>query len=194
MMLGARTAAWRGKSLPYDAEVEYLESTKTQLIDTGYVLSASDMVVVQVYFQTDDNGGNMVILGSVKPELWITSGICRFNGENYAAMSRIRELGAWNSISIDKDYCTCNGTAVPMSEGTFLDNSLSLFLFGANGNTLYNSNGRISLCKIYHSGVLVRDYIPVRVGDVGYMLDRVSGELFGNAGTGAFVIGPDKTT
>lgn len=28
---------------------------------------------------------------------------------------------------------------------------------------------------------------------VGYMYDRVSGELFGNAGTGAFVIGPDKT-
>ena len=193
MQLAARTGAWSGKALPYDAEVEYLESTRTQLIDTGYVLSASDRIVVQVYFQANDNAGSMVILGILNPKLWITTGICRFNGENYADINTLRKLGAWNSISIDKDYCTCNGTAVPMSEGTFLDNSLSLFLFGANGSTSINTNGRISSCKIYHSGVLVRDYIPVRKGTVGYMYDRVSGQLFGNAGTGAFIIGPDKT-
>ena len=28
----------------------------------------------------------------------------------------------------------------------------------------------------------------------GAMYDRVSGQLFRNAGTGAFIIGPDKTT
>ena len=37
--------------------------------------------------------------------------------------------------------------------------------------------------------------IPVRKDGVGYMYDKISGQLFGNAaGTGAFVIGPDKTT
>ena len=35
------------------------------------------------------------------------------------------------------------------------------------------------------------DIIPVRIGNVGYMYDRVSGQLFGNAGTGSFVLGPD---
>lgn len=181
------------RPLPYDAEVEYLESTKTQLIDTGYVLSASDRIVVQVYFQADDKFGKMMILGISNPKLWITTGICRFNGENLASINTLRKPGAWNSISIDKDYCTCNGTTVPMSNGTFRDNSLSLFLFGANGLTSNNTNGRISLCKIYHSGVLVSDYIPVRKGTVGYLYDRVSGQLFGNAGTGDFIIGPDKT-
>ena len=183
------------KLLPYDAEVEYLESTGTQWIDTGYVISASDRIVVQAYFQTNDNTGNRLLLGVGNPRLWITSGLCRFNGENSASINNLRKLGAWNSISIDKDYCTCNGTAVPMSEGTFLDNSLSLWLFGANAasESLSKTNGRISSCKIYHSGVLVRDYIPVRVGMVGYMYDRVSGQLFGNQGTGDFIIGPDKT-
>jgi hypothetical protein len=38
---------------------------------------------------------------------------------------------------------------------------------------------------------LMADFIPVRVGDVGYMYDRVSGQLFGNAGTGEFVLGTD---
>ena len=34
--------------------------------------------------------------------------------------------------------------------------------------------------------------IPVRKGTVGYLYDRVSGKLFYNAGTGDFVLGPDK--
>jgi hypothetical protein len=36
------------------------------------------------------------------------------------------------------------------------------------------------------------DLIPVRVGNVGYMYDKVSGKLFGNVGTGSFILGPDK--
>ena len=46
--------------------------------------------------------------------------------------------------------------------------------------------------KIWDNNILVRDLIPVRKGNIGYMYDRVSGQLFGNQGTGDFVIGPDK--
>lgn len=181
------------KPFPYDVEVEYLESSGAQWIDTEYVPSAPDRIAVQAYFQEDDDSGARVLLGVESPKLWITSGRCRFNGENSANISNNLVLGAWNSISIDKDYCTCNGTTVKMSMGTFMDNSLSLWLFGANGGTIEKTDGRISSCKIYHSSALVRDFIPVRVGNIGYMYDRVSGQLFGNSGTGAFIIGPDKT-
>ena len=51
---------------------------------------------------------------------------------------------------------------------------------------------RIYSCAIYDGSTLVRSYVPVRSGSVGYLYDRVSGQLFGNAGTGAFAIGPDK--
>ena len=44
MMLGARTAAWSDKQLPYDAEVEYLESTGTQWIDTGIIATEDTRV------------------------------------------------------------------------------------------------------------------------------------------------------
>ena len=37
----------------------------------------------------------------------------------------------------------------------------------------------------------IYDMIPVRVGQKGYMYDKISGELFGNAGTGDFILGPD---
>ena len=53
--------------------------------------------------------------------------------------------------------------------------------------------------KIYIGDKPVRDFIPVRFTNEngvseGAMYDKVSDQLYRNAGTGAFVIGPDKTT
>ena len=54
-----------------------------------------------------------------------------------------------------------------------------------------SGNNDIAFLQLSRNGVLLRDFIPVRVGQVGYMYDRVSGELFGNDGTGDFILGPD---
>jgi hypothetical protein len=35
--------------------------------------------------------------------------------------------------------------------------------------------------------------VPVKDNGVGYMYDKVSGQLFGNAGTGSFILGNDKS-
>ena len=52
--------------------------------------------------------------------------------------------------------------------------------------------GRIMSAKIKDAEYnILRDFIPVRVGNVGYMYDKVSGQLFGNSGTGSFILGPD---
>ena len=47
--------------------------------------------------------------------------------------------------------------------------------------------------EVIRDGEKVADIIAVRKDGVGYMYDRVSGQLFGNSGTGAFIVGPDKT-
>lgn len=49
--------------------------------------------------------------------------------------------------------------------------------------------GKLGFLKIYSGDSLVRDYLPVKVGSEYCMYDRVSGELFFNAGTGAFTGG-----
>lgn len=70
------------------------------------------------------------------------------------------------------------------------------FLFAANnvGNPYYaTSYLRIKYFKLWdRNDNLVRDMIPVRVGVTGYMYDRVTQKMFGNQGTGQFIIGPDK--
>lgn len=54
-------------------------------------------------------------------------------------------------------------------------------------------NGRIYAVQITQGTEIIMDLIPVRVGNVGYMYDKVSGNLFGNSGTGSFTLGPDVT-
>ena len=51
--------------------------------------------------------------------------------------------------------------------------------------------GKIYYARLYNNNNLIMNLIPVRKGTVGYMYDKVSGQLFGNAGTGNFILGPD---
>ena len=47
----------------------------------------------------------------------------------------------------------------------------------------------------YNNGEIVMGMIPVRKNGVGYMYDKVSGQLFGNAASsGAFTFGSDVTS
>lgn len=66
-------------------------------------------------------------------------------------------------------------------------------LFGSAGvNDTYTKwNGRIYAVQITQGTEIIMDLIPVRVGNVGYMYDKVSGELFGNDGSGEFILGKD---
>ena len=89
------------------------------------------------------------------------------------------------------DYENLNTSANP---GTFTSN-LDICMFGKtqeDGVTIFAKGSmKCYYLKLWDNGVLVRDMVPVRVGQVGYMYDRVSNTLFGNAGTGDFVLGPD---
>ena len=51
---------------------------------------------------------------------------------------------------------------------------------------------KIRRCTIKDGNTVLLDLKPVRVGTTGYMYDSVSGVLFANAGTGEFILGPDK--
>ena len=64
-----------------------------------------------------------------------------------------------------------------------------------------NSIAKIRLTKVVFSAdnAILGSFIPVRFTNEdgvseGAMYDKVSGQLYRNQGTGAFVIGPDKTT
>lgn len=67
----------------------------------------------------------------------------------------------------------------------------SLYLLIRPSASSTGINARLYSCTIKEGDTLLRNFIPVRKDGVGYLYDKVSGELFGNAGTGDFILGPD---
>lgn len=69
----------------------------------------------------------------------------------------------------------------------------SAYLFGRNlnGEATSLGDGKIYRYRHMQGAKVIRDMIPVRKGDVGYMYDIATGHLFGNRGTGEFSYGLD---
>jgi hypothetical protein len=201
-MIASRQIAFGGsKRKPYDAEIEYLESTGTQYIDTGIVLTADDNLASTKLSTTNfDFTSDNAIYGCQTSNS--DAVVCfrnmagrvrfRWGSELYKDINVVRnrpsEVVVELSDSALTATCIDNGESVTIPQGKQYS-PFPLFLFGSN------KNGEVWLSKgarIYYFKLSNKlDLIPVRVGDVGYMYDRVSGQLFGNAGEGSFVLGSD---
>lgn len=207
-MIAARQIAFgkaAGAKKPYDAEIEYLESTRTQWIDTGIFPTANVGALMDVMPFSGGTDTCALFCGS---DTWRWG--FGFRGNYQIQISCLSRSVAFQDIDwspngsrkvVDYNYS--------QQYKAYIDNELvydniphgtvespgAIWMFAAN----YNGTGvvwraakiRVYSCKMIDSGVLVRDFIPVRKGTVGYLYDRVSGKLFGNAGTGEFVLGPD---
>ena len=200
MMLGARTGAWSGKPLPYDAEVEYLESTGTQYIDTEIIATENTRVKATLMTLSTDNknwfGGQVLPVnnGFVFNSYSVDKLEYCFGSGGWVRVGVPNILGRIFTVDFGKDGLVIDGNTVSTpSYTTFAQQSAPIAICIRAGGTA-DINGRLYALQIYQNGVLVRDFIPVRVVTVGYMYDRVSGQLFGNSSTGAFIVGPDKTT
>ena len=108
--------------------------------------------------------------------------------------------GYSNASSLNKTDITVDFTTNPIV-GTIVGNTFTRakgsgnsnwFLFSASNNG-YPFIGRVYALKAYIGGKLALDLIPCRIENVGYLYDNVSKTFFANAGTDAFVLGPDKT-
>lgn len=211
LLMAQRAAMMGGKSIPYDAEVEYLTNDGNQYIDSGYFTSS------EIGWECDlaaDNS-NSVFCGSLADNrhYQFARGVFFFkSGSSYSSLNALSnyQLGDRVLHSVDTVNgllsSTYNGQKYSVSfDETFFSESTKFIIFGFSfrGNiTLSSGNqyafiGKMYGFKLFNGGVLALDLIPVRFtnengDDEGAMYDRVSGQLFRNSGTGAFIIGPDK--
>ena len=213
MMVGARVGAWAkiGAPLPYDAEVEYLESTGTQWIDTGLVWDSDEWKCSAVITALSAVEENYIISqhssgqGAVYAFAYMHNSNLRLAYRNndaagfFVTSDFFGKTYEWNAYYTNGNQTLSIGNLATLSANQVwksgaTQEGMRIIIGGMRtygGMAKYIRFGRV---RIEHGNFLVRDFIPVRVGDVGYMYDRVSGQLFGNSGTGAFLIGPDKTT
>lgn len=185
---------------PYDAEVEYLESTGTQWIDTEYKPNTDTRTVGRCYFNSFiGSKANYVFGVFTRPNNYgFNVGLSRqfFNvpwgsNDGIKLIGLIPQTNEDYEFDISKTGYKVNGTSYETPSTNLVNSTRNMYLFWSNGTTAIGMNGRIYYCKIYDGNTLVRDFIPVRRGNVGYLYDKVSGKLFGNQGTGNFILGQD---
>lgn len=202
--------------LLYDARIDYLESTGTQWIDTGIAMG-SDVGASMQFAMTVNVRGDYNLLGVGDDRFrWGFGVYIDYSKINYIQTAGLAYIGdSWiNSqcLSLTKhnilyNYSNdqnvfLNGTLIRVSLPTGNLNIGNIYMFGFNyggdsgsyegkGTLWRGAKAKIYSCQITKNGVVVRDFIPVRVGNVGYMYDKVSNQLFGNAGSGSFTLGPD---
>ena len=194
-----------GSALPYDAEVEYLQSSGGQWIDSGIVPNINTGIECTIEWVTisNHNSDDKYVFGMRQ-----STGNTRFWVGVANKMLR-GAVGGFESSNVsisanDKKVLTfnLNGNSRATWGGEYYDftatsfsASYNAYIFAVNnrGSASYNVSAKLYSFKIYNGLTLVRDYIPVRVGQVGYLYDKVSRTLFANAGTGSFILGPDKT-
>ena len=211
-MIAARQIAFgkaAGKRLPYDAEVEWLESNGEQYVLTNYIPRSIDRIIARyVIYQTNSNG-NSVFTSRFgewydEPNYWVflklqvdTCIIWAFN-----AAQVVGEFVAYGSVfecdldMLNKRIAVYKEGSEPVYKsievGVEHKNQPPIRLFPYNQKNAART--RIMKFKAIRNGENVADIIAVRKDGVGYMYDRVSEQLFGNAGTGAFIIGPDAAS
>lgn len=209
ILLIRRDTNIKKSTLSYDAQVEYLESSGTQYIDTGLFVTSNNLKIsMRIYTASmpsveqdiignqDSETGRFVlglsgekIFGYTRSDLGKEANVysTTFTGANTLDIEYILD----NSNSTK--YLVVNGLVTSINYIRSIinsNNTIKLYIDGTTKET-YRFIGRIYYVKIYQDDTLHRDLIPVRIGQVGYMYDQVSGQLFGNAGTGNFVLGND---
>ena len=208
-MLGARTAAWSGKALPYDAEVEWLESNGEQYVLTNYTPRNIDRIIAKYVAYQINYNGNSIFRSSTghwnaDPNYWIflklqSVGYQIWAFSKYQSLGLVVEYGSVSVCDLDllnKKIAVYKEGSVPTYKtiivGVESANQPPIRLFPKEQKNLART--RIMKFESIRNGEKVADIIAVRKDGVGYMYDRVSGQFFGNSGTGDFIIGPDKTT
>ena len=208
MLLGARQffEARKSTPLPYDAEVEYLQGDGNAYIDTGLTPARGSTVKLDgmvgfatgsmyrrfvysdgnasVAHYSEFNADGLFGTGGAYAQIQLSPGVM------YAASTTIASDRYDTEIEVDGVTYTASTTSFSSSYWG------DIILFRLN-NSYRGAGQRLGRTKIYVNDELKFDFQPVRFTNElgvteGAMYDRVSGQLFRNAGTGNFSYGADK--
>lgn len=185
-------------------QLNYIESTGTQYIDTGFKPNPTTTKVEVKMAFTNNAVSTQGVFGARPTSSGLDTGSCNlfwnidvgkvrpdWCGEHNNAYSVEVALNEPILITCENRTVTIDGTQKTGSftKGTdYLDYSMYIGSFN-NAGSMYQQGvyAKWYYFKIYDNGTLIRDYIPVLDKDgVVCLYDKVSETCFYNAGTGTF--------
>lgn len=194
------TAIEKGLNAKYQ-QVEYIESTGTQFIDTKFIPNQDTRVVCD--FQLTELKASFVF-GARE-----ASGVNNPRAYSFNMGSGGKFVTLYNGITTEVFEWDLSRHIVDKNKNvTTLDNSSrtvgyeiftspkTLNLFACNQKNTYGylpSKMKLYSCQIYDNGTLIRDFIPCyrkTDGEIG-MFDMANRVFYTNQGTGKFTKGGD---
>lgn len=169
-------------------ELEYIEATGTQYLDTGITVNKNDNKELIMSCQLGNDGSYAGANGYMQYQASITGGAKGILKISYK--NNIEKTYFNDTLKLTKDWTSAySGTNV----------KLGIFKLGEINNTWYNSSawqiGKLYYYKLYDNGTLVRDFIPVkRISDGKCGLwDKVNFKFYTDESGGNFTAGTEKT-
>ena len=191
-------------------EINYLESTGTQYIDTGFVSNTPEAGYYVKYQNSKNHSGDDAVMGVLNPSRSIGTNSSKpwvawkqsDNGLDYILQDTVLQtdiVESWlNYENNGKSEIKVNGTTQVSGNLPLItsSNNKSCYIFSVPLNSYFpygygNADGvRVYKAQITLNEELVRDYIPVLDSDnIPCLFDKVSKTCFYNKGTGEFLYG-----
>lgn len=179
-------------------KLEYIQSSGTQYINTGFVPDQNTRVVMDIQPLNVSQTQMWCAFGargSTFFELYKAStgnmNLTFLLGSVYSQYFSI-DYTTRHTMEINKNTATVDSTSITYTASTF-NVGYALYLLADNDAGTANAiaSAKLYSCRIYDNGTLVRDFIPCQnaSGVVG-LWDDGNSTFYANAGTGAFTAGP----
>lgn len=223
---GYRFAGWsHGDQLPYDSELEWLATNGGSCpVNTGVYATQDTGYYIKFSFENGSRSGRLgtdVTINGKRYGFWLVNsgGWVAPNGTSYRnpANGTTNKYGTYGGVNCTWEYGldTVNSRYYGVTEsGASVSDSFTfpandypsewtltspIYLFACSNGFNVNSHFKLYFCRIYEGGVLIRDFIPVRVGSSAFLYDRANptggpngNGMYGTTGSGKFVAGPGK--
>ena len=189
-------------------QLEYIESTGTQYIDTEYKHNTSKTKYsMEVSITSTPNMYNALFGARTEHDSNDAYYVGITNNTNHTTYTciggtKVDPISGFNinfntkyKIDIDPTRgITVNNTLYSIIYKSSITSSYNAYIFGFNTNNSINEtvNMKLYSFKIYNDNNLVRDFIPVKrkSDNVLGLFDKVNNGFYTNAGTGNFIAGP----
>ena len=180
--------------------LEYIESTGTQYIDTGFKPNNNTRVILD--FEPTAAYSSIVGIFGIRDTRHATAANMFIFWNNGANTFRTDYFGTNKTMTVstllvrqtvdkDKNLTTIGSVSESNTASTGrCSNNLYLFCTNDAGTANYFAKLKLYSCQIYDNGTLIRDYIPCQTtSGVAGLWDDVNSQFYKNAGTGSFITG-----
>ena len=173
-------------------ELEYIRSSGTQWIDTGFKPNQNTRVVMKL--SATETGSHTVFGADID---WVDNGFAlgvgfTHYGKETGTISGLNN-GSPHEVDFNKNIISMDGsTVLTMGASTFsVPHNLALFANNRAGGIQEKTTMALYYCRIYDGNTIIWDYIPCKnAGGAVGLYDLIGQKFYGNAGTGSFTAGP----